>query len=68
MLSFMAMDFFAKSPVLSLPILSLGLFMSAFAFVSVRAVLTDKKSLDTLASMPLDDSATAQDKKEGGRE
>jgi hypothetical protein len=68
MLSFMAMDFFSKSPVLSLPILSLGLFMSAFAFVSVRAVLTDKKSLDVMANMPLDEGSSAQEEKEGHRE
>ena len=55
MISWMAMDFFAKSPVLALPLLGLCLFVSAFAAVSIRAALTSRDELDALAKLPLDE-------------
>jgi hypothetical protein len=61
MLSLIAMDFFSKSPVLSMPILALGLFMSAFIAVAVRTALTDKRRIDIMASLPLEDGTPRTD-------
>lgn len=55
MLSLIAMDFFAKSPVLSMPLLALGLFVTAFLTVALRTALTDKRYIDSMSNLPLDD-------------
>lgn len=56
MLSQLAADYFARSPVLAYPIAALALFIIVFVAVSVRAFLSRKSELDTMAALPLQDS------------
>lgn len=55
MLSWMATDFFAQSPVLAYPVAALGIFMLVFAAVTLRILLAPKERIDALARIPLDD-------------
>jgi hypothetical protein len=64
MLSFMAMDFFAKSPVLTMPLLALGLFITAFLTVVMRTALADKRYIDSMSNLPLDDGNRKGDTQE----
>lgn len=48
-----AMDYFARSPLLAYPVLALAIFMGIFLMISVRAVLTQKNECDDLARLPL---------------
>ena len=61
MLSLMAQDFFAKSPVLLFPVLALFLFLIAFAVITWRALRQDRSELDRLARLPLADDAGTTD-------
>lgn len=62
MLSFIALDYFQKSPLLILPLIALGIFVTVFVAVTVRAMLTDKSRLEALAALPLrDGAASAED-------
>jgi cbb3-type cytochrome oxidase subunit 3 len=56
MLSQLAADYFARSPVLAFPIVALALFMVVFVAVSVRALCRQRAELDQLAALPLADS------------
>lgn len=59
MLSQLAADYFARSPVLAFPIAALGLFMLVFVVVSVRAFCRQRTELDQLAALPLCSEATS---------
>lgn len=48
----MAMDYFARSPLLLLPVLALGIFFGIFVVLSARALLTKKSECDDLARLP----------------
>ena len=56
MLSQLAADYFARSPVLAYPIAALALFMTVFIVVSVRAFRSRRSELDEMAALPLQDS------------
>lgn len=53
MISFMASDFFARSPALMCPVIALGLFMTVFVATSLRALRADRAGIDRMARMPL---------------
>jgi hypothetical protein len=55
MLSFVALDFFQKSPLLILPLIALGIFVTVFLTTTARALLTDKAKMDELAALPFRD-------------
>lgn len=55
MISWMATDFFAKSPVLYLPMIALFLFMLVFVGIIVRTYWKRAAEFDELARMPLDE-------------
>lgn len=55
MISWMAKEFFAASPVLVLPVIALVLFMLLFAVIACRTLLTRKAEFDRLAHMPFED-------------
>ena len=55
MLSWMATDFFARSPLLVYPVAALGIFMLVFAGVSLRTLLAPQERMDALARLPLHD-------------
>lgn len=61
MLSFMAMDYFQKSPVLFFPLLSLAIFLTVFLVVTLRVCLTNKERYDALARFPLDEPRPASE-------
>ncbi len=54
MLSFMATEFFQRSPMLMLPLVALAIFMLVFFAVTVRTVLTNKSRFDAMANLPLE--------------
>lgn len=53
MLGWFASDFFARSPVLIYPVIALGLFMTVFISVSLKALFLKKSEVDRLAQLPL---------------
>jgi hypothetical protein len=55
MLSFMASEYFQRSPMLIFPVLALALFMLVFFVVTVRTVLTQKERYEGIARLPLAD-------------
>ncbi|MDD9935057.1 MAG: hypothetical protein OXT09_15705 [Myxococcales bacterium] len=55
MLSWISSDFFARSPVLLFPVIALCIFMGVFTLGAVRAFLTDRRELDALSRLPLQD-------------
>ena len=57
MLSLMAEEFFAQSPMLLFPALALVLFLIAFCAVTWRTLRQDRSELDRLAQLPLADDA-----------
>lgn len=54
-MSRMAESFFAVSPLLALPIVSMVLFGIVFIAISVRAVRTGKDEIETLSAMPFEE-------------
>lgn len=54
MLGWFASDYFSQSPVLIFPLVALGLFMTVFMVVSLRALFARKPNLDRLAQLPLE--------------
>lgn len=54
MLSWFASDYFSQSPVLIFPIVALGLFMTVFMVMSLRAIFARKPALDRMAQLPLE--------------
>ena len=61
MLSFMAMDYFQKSPVMAFPLIALAIFMGVFFLVTLRAVLTKKTRWDAVAQLPLEQHGSKQE-------
>lgn len=51
----MAESFFAASPLLLLPVLSLLVFFAVFVIVTVRTLKTPAATLDSRASLPLEE-------------
>ena len=56
MLSWISSDFFARSPLLVYPLVSLGIFMAVFVAASLRVFLTRREDYDAVARLPLDES------------
>jgi hypothetical protein len=56
MLSQLASEFFARSPLLAWPVFALGIFLCVFVSVSVRALCSRREDLQRLAALPIDDS------------
>jgi hypothetical protein len=54
MLSWIASDFFARSPVLVYPLIALLLFMAVFVTAALRAALADRAQIDRMARLPLE--------------
>ncbi|MCA9579483.1 MAG: hypothetical protein R3B40_05650 [Polyangiales bacterium] len=54
MISWLASDFFAQSPVLALPIAALLLFMALFTVMAVRALRLPIAQVETLAQLPME--------------
>lgn len=59
MLSWLASDFFARSPVLAYPLVALFVFFAVFAGASLKAVLTRRSEIDRLARLPFSDDTTS---------
>lgn len=53
MLGWFASDFFARSPMLIYPVIALGIFMTVFVSVSLRALFKPKTEIERLANLPL---------------
>jgi hypothetical protein len=53
MLSQLAAEYFARSPVLVLPALALGIFFVVFIFVSLRALLARGEDMQRMAALPI---------------
>jgi len=60
MISWMASDFFAQSPVLALPVVALVLFVTVFGAVSLRAALKGKGEIDYLSRLPMADDVEGE--------
>lgn len=56
MLSQLSAEFFARSPVLAWPVFALGVCLSVFLAVSIRALFGRRDQLQRMAELPLDDS------------
>lgn len=59
MLSWMATDYFDKSPVLIFPMIALFLFMGVFTVTVVRAMLKRRTEIERMARLPLEDDVHA---------
>jgi hypothetical protein len=57
MLSFMASEYFQRSPMLLYPLVALALFMLVFLVVTVKTVLTKGARYEAIARLPLEDQA-----------
>lgn len=55
MMRVMTADFFARSPVLLLPIIALLVFFGVFTAVVLRTYLSKKNRFESVASLPLDE-------------
>lgn len=63
MMSALASEFFAASPLLALPVAALLLFLAAFTVVTWRALRTAPAELEPIARLPLgDDHQTEADR------
>jgi hypothetical protein len=58
MLSALASDFFASSPLLVLPVIALVLFLCTFTLASWSALRRKPTELDPIARLPLGDDET----------
>jgi hypothetical protein len=54
MLSFMASEYFQKSPMLVYPLVALALFMLVFFVVTLKTVLTRGAQYEGIARLPLE--------------
>jgi len=54
MLSFVAMGYFQKSPLLIFPLIALLLFLTVFIVVTVRALRASPSSYDAISRLPLE--------------
>jgi hypothetical protein len=61
MLSFMASEYFQRSPMLFYPLLALALFMAVFFIITLRAVLTGGARYQALARLPLEEVDTRKE-------
>ncbi len=59
MLSLMAKEFFAQSPVMIFPLVALFLFLAVFTVLSIRAFLRPKEAIEMMAKMPLEGDGEA---------
>ena len=50
-----ATDFFARSPVMTLPVIAMLLFMAVFVASAIRAFRTARDTHDELAKLPLEE-------------
>ncbi len=57
MLSLMAKEFFATSPLMIFPVAALLIFLATFTVLAVRAITRPKEQIDEMARMPLEDEA-----------
>lgn len=55
MMRMLTADYFARSPVLILPIIALLLFFGVFMIVVLRTFLSKKSRFDSVAGLPLDE-------------
>lgn len=55
MMRLLTAEYFAKSPVLILPIIALFLFLAVFVGVALRTYSRKKEDFDALSKMPLDE-------------
>ena len=56
MLSQLANEFFARSPVLAWPLFALSVFVTVFVAVSARALLGRRDDMQRLSALPLSDA------------
>lgn len=61
MMSLIASDFFAKSPVLVFPIVALILFVTVWTAVTMRTLFRKSQSYERIARLPLDDARLGSD-------
>jgi hypothetical protein len=54
MLSFVAMGYFEKSPLLIFPLIALLLFLGVFVAVTVRALRSSPSKYDAISRLPLE--------------
>jgi hypothetical protein len=59
MLSLMAKEFFAHSPLMLYPVVALVLFFTVFSLLTWRTLRRPKQELDVFADMPLADDVPA---------
>jgi hypothetical protein len=62
MLSALASEFFASSPLMMLPIVSLILFLCVFTAATWRALRRKPVELEPIARLPLDDDEMESDR------
>jgi hypothetical protein len=55
MLSQLAAEYFARSPLLILPAIALGIFFVVFILVSLRALLARSDDMQRMAALPIAD-------------
>lgn len=55
MLSQIAKNFFADSPVIAYPLVAMVLFMTVFLVITWRTMRRDRSELDALAQLPFAD-------------
>jgi hypothetical protein len=56
-------EFFFKSPLLALPLVALGIFLTVFVVMFVRALLRPETASSRLAALPLESD---EDREHGG--
>lgn len=56
MLSFVAMGYFQKSPLLVFPLIALLLFLTVFVVVTIRALRASPSSFEAISRLPLEAS------------
>jgi hypothetical protein len=61
MLSQLAREFFARSPVLAWPVFALALFSCVFIAVTLKALLARREDVQRLAALPLSDAEEKAD-------
>jgi cbb3-type cytochrome oxidase subunit 3 len=61
----LASEFFARSPVMSGPLLAIALFFTVFVGVALWVMWTKREAFDALARMPLDENEKEQEVRRG---
>ncbi len=62
MLRLISADYFARSPLLALPVVALFLFVLVFTLVTLRALFSRHEDVARMAELPFDD---AEEKEHG---